>query len=397
MNTDFPAAEKQSPMRNRIAKPITAAMPLAAGPSPASAAPPHATTDMVMVNGLGTLFGYDADPEVWKGSDTMIVNTVPGMVTDGAIRDVLSAGISAVNITIGHVSGDIEAFEYSVRDIGCWDRILRLRPEQLIKVSTTSDILQAKREGKVGVIYGFQNAEMMGDKADRVDIFADLGVRVFQLTYNKANLIGDGLMAPENRGLSRFGREVIERLNARRMLIDLSHSGENTCLDAARASSGPIIISHTGCRALVDLPRNKSDAELKLVADKGGYAGIYFMPFLAKQGPARAEHVVAHIDHAINICGEDHVGIGTDGSISEIPDMKQYLEQQAEYVEQRRKEGVAAPGESASNPFFVVDLTGPDQFRKLARLLGQKGYKHARIEKILGGNFLRVARDVWGG
>src|SRR3546814_11575822 len=112
---------------------------------------------------------------------------------------------------------------------------------------------------------------MMGDDATRADIFADLGVRVIQLTYNPGNQLGDGSMAPQNRGLSPFGREVIERLNANRIMVDLSHSGERTCLEAAAHSSRPIPLKHTGCRAPVDLPPNKTNAELRTLAATGGF------------------------------------------------------------------------------------------------------------------------------
>ncbi|RYD91256.1 MAG: peptidase M19, partial [Sphingomonadales bacterium] len=245
--------------------------------------------------------------------------------------------------------------------------------------------------------YGFQNGAMMGKDASRVDIFADLGVRVFQLTYNPANQLGDGSMAPENRGLTSFGREVVARANARRVMVDLSHSGEKTCLDAARTSTAPISINHTGCRAVTDLPRNKTDAELRLVAERGGFVGIYFMPFLNVSGHARAEDVVAHIDHAVNICGEDHVGIGTDGDVSQIDDLKAYEAVLAEEIARRRAAGISAAGERPDTYPFVVDLRGPDQFRKLVRLLEARGYSARRIEKILGANFLRFAQDVWGG
>jgi membrane dipeptidase len=127
----------------------------------------------------------------------------------------------------------------------------------------------------------FQNAAMMATDFDRVDVFADLGVRVFQLTYNRANHIGGGSMSPEGTGISPFGRQVIERLNARKVMVDLSHSGERTCLEASAISKAPVSINHTGCRALTDLPRNKTDEELRLVAERGGFVGIYFMPFSA--------------------------------------------------------------------------------------------------------------------
>jgi len=227
-------------------------------------------------------------------------------------------------------------------------------------------------------------------------LFANLGVRVMQLTYNPANLLGDGSVAPENRGLTPFGREVVERLNAARVMVDLSHSGRNTCLDAIRASRQPVSINHTGCRALNDLPRNKTDEELRLVAARGGFVGIFFMPFLNPSGHASAEDVVAHIDHAVDVCGEDHVGIGTDGSVTAIDDLQAYMAVLAREIAARQAAGVSAAGERADTLPFVVDLRGVDQFRELAGRLERRGYTAARIEKILGRNFVRYATDVWG-
>jgi membrane dipeptidase len=203
-------------------------------------------------------------------------------------------------------------------------------------------------------------------------------------------------MVAENHGLTPFGRQVVERLNADRVMVDLSHSGERTCLDAARLSRQPISINHTGCRALADLPRNKTDEELRLVASRGGFVGIYFMPFLNLSGHASAADVVAHIDHAVNVCGEDHVGIGTDGSVTTIDDLAGYRATLAKEVAARAAAGIAAKGERADTLPFVIDLRGPEQFRELARRLAQRGYSTGRIEKILGLNFLRFAAEVWG-
>ncbi|MGZ8407603.1 MAG: dipeptidase, partial [Caulobacteraceae bacterium] len=191
--------------------------------------------------------------------------------------------------------------------------------------------------------------------------------------------------------------EAVERMNAARAMVDLSHSGQQICLDAARASKAPISINHTGCRALADLPRNKTDEELRLVAERGGFVGIYFMPFLRLDGRARAEDVVAHIEHAVKVCGEDHVGVGTDGGTSQIDDLDNYRAHLANENAERRKAGVAAPGEGPDVYPFVVDLRGPHQFHKLAVMLKARGHSQARIDKIMGRNFLRFAQEVWGG
>ena len=339
----------------------------------------------LIVNALG---GLD-DPNI--ESDSLVPRLTPRVLAEAH-----ASGLTAVNVTLGYVSGDEDPFEASVRDIAETDALLRAHANDVRKVLTAADIERSRDDGRIGLVYGFQNGAMLGDDVARVDIFAGLGVRVFQLTYNPANQLGDGSMAPGNRGLTPFGREAIARINAARCMVDLSHSGEKTCLEAAQVSTAPISINHTGCRALADLPRNKTDAELRLVAERGGFVGIYFMPFLTLSGHAHAADVVAHIDHAIDVCGEDHVGIGTDGTITQIDDLQAYQAVLAREIEQRRAAGISAAGESADAYPFVVDLRGPEQFRELERLLATKGYSEGRIDKILGLNFLRYARTIWG-
>src|SRR5882757_1487572 len=342
-------------------------------------------------------------PALGPWADSIIVNALGGLEDpnpkksdERVMRDAHASGLTAVNLTLGYVFGDMEPFETTVRDIAKTDSQVLADPKNLLKVYTAADILRAKTEHKIGFIYGFQNAAMLGNDASRVEIFAGLGVRVIQLTYNGPNALGDGSMVAENRGLTPFGHDVVAQLNANHVMVDLSHSGQRICLDAARASKQPISINHTGCRALVDVPRNKTDEELRLVASKGGFVGIYFMPFLNETSHASADDVVAHIDHAVNVCGEDAVGIGTDGSVTAIDDLKGYMAVLAQENADRRKAGISAPGEGPDIVPFVVNLRGVNQFYELAERLRQKGFSTGRVEKILGRNFVRYARDVWG-
>lgn len=364
------------------ALPLPAAAQRRAGP---------ASDDMLIVNALG---GF-SDPNAPRGQ-AMIGGSRWRPLSLRVLRDARASGMNAVNLTLGYVAGEMEPFEHSVREIGFWDWRLRHHAADLTKILTADDILRARREGKIGVIYGFQNAAMMGTDPRRAEIFADLGVRVIQLTYNPANTLGDGSMAPQNRGITPFGREVIAALNQNRIMVDLSHSGQRTCLEAARASARPISINHTGCRALTDLPRNKTDEELRLVASRGGFVGIYFMPFLSPDSVAEPEDVVAHIDHAVNVCGEDHVGIGTDGGTTAVDDMAAYRARTRQEIAERRAAGIGASGENPDTLPFVERLSGPTQFRQLIRLLRQRGYNQRRIEKIMGLNFLSYAREIWG-
>ncbi|MFB4278671.1 dipeptidase [Nonomuraea sp. MTCD27] len=345
----------------------------------------------IVVNALGVLDNPNAE-----AAGTLVQTSDRLTIDERTLADAHASGVTAINVTLGYTMGDFPPYQHTLREIGTWDAIIRAHHEHLVRVDTAEDIAEAKRTGKIGIIYGFQNAAAVEDRPERVATFSRLGVRVIQLTYNQANQVGDGSMAPGNRGLTPLGREVVAALNEQRVMVDLSHSGERTCLEAARVSAQPVSINHTGCRALVDLPRNKTDEELRLVASRGGFVGIYFMPFLNASGHARASDVVEHIVHAVNVCGEDHVGIGTDGTITAIDDLDAYRDRLAEHVALRRQAGASAAGERSDTFPFVVDLRGVDQFRELARLLEERGYSSARIEKILGLNFYTYAKAVWG-
>ncbi|WP_431256563.1 dipeptidase [Roseateles chitinivorans] len=311
-----------------------------------------------------------------------------------SLDDALASGLYAVNITLGHVAGSDDPRAATERDIAGWDAFIDTHP-QLLKVRTGEDLAAARREGRIGVIYGFQNTEMLGTEVAAVDHFADLGVRVIQLTYNGRNAVGCGATVPDDDGLSAFGAEVVERLQQRRVLVDLSHSSERTCLDALRLATRPVAITHTGCRAIADHPRNKSDAELRLLAERGGVVGLYFMPYLRLGGQPHAEDLLAHLAHAIDVCGEDHVGLGTDGGSTPHDDMAAYRQHLEDEVTLRRSLGIGAPGETADVGLFLPDLCGPGQYQELARLLSVRGYRASRIEKILHGNFRRLMTETW--
>jgi len=313
-----------------------------------------------------------------------------------ALADARSAGLSAVNITLGHVAGSGDAFAETVRDITGWNAFIAAHAGALRRVQCVGDIAAAAEAGQVGVIYGFQNTEMLGSELDRVRLFAKMGVRVIQLTYNGRNAVADGATVREDAGLTRFGAEVVERLQAEGVLVDLSHSSEKTCLGALEVARRPLAITHSACRAVADHPRNKSDVELRRLAERGGVIGLYFMPYLRRSGQPMAADLVAHLEHAIDVCGEDHVGLGTDGGTTLHDDMTAYRRKLEDEVAQRRALGIGAPGETADVVTFLPDLCGPTQFQRLADLLEARGHRAARIEKILGGNFRRLMSEAWG-
>ncbi|KQV48777.1 peptidase M19 [Pelomonas sp. Root1217] len=350
----------------------------------------------LVINALGVLDNPNIRIQPSAGDRSEMAYSSTGQnVDERSLGDARAAGLTAVNITLGHVAGSAEPFEATVADIAGWDAFIRARSALLRKVHTAADFDAARAGGQTGVIYGFQNTEMLGRDVERVALFANLGVRVIQLTYNGRNAVGCGATVPDDTGLSGFGAEVVERLQTESVLVDLSHSSEQTCLDALRVARRPVAITHTGCRAVADHPRNKSDAELRLLADKGGVVGLYFMPYLRLAGQPMASDLIHHLEHAIDVCGEDHVGLGTDGGTTAIDDMDAYRAMLAAETELRRSMGIGAPGETPDVSLFLPDLCGPMQFIELAQLLAARGHSSARIDKILGGNFRRVMAQAW--
>ena len=232
-------------------------------------------------------------------------------LTPEMIRNAQASGITAVNLTIG--GGTPEGVFQSMAR---WERDLERHPDVLLTIRSLADLTTAKERKKLGLIYGFQDGVAIGGDLSRVALYHAFGLRIVQLTYNVRNMFGDGCLQPENGGLTPLGRQFVETLNQQGITVDLAHCGLQTTADAIEHSSKPVAISHSGCRAVADRPRSKPDAILKRMADKGGVVGIYLMPFLTMQGQPRAEDLVRHIEHAINVCGEDHVGIGSDLSIT---------------------------------------------------------------------------------
>ena len=314
----------------------------------------------------------------------------------GHVADIRASGLSAVNLTVSGVGSYARNADETIRNIAYWNAQIAAHPDRLLLVRRAGQLAEAKASGRLGLIYGFQDATPIGEDLDQVERFDQFGVRVFQLTYNRRNLVGDGCLEPGNAGLSRFGHALVEKLNDRQLLIDLSHAGERTTREAIARSKGPVAISHTGCAALADLPRNKTDTELRELAAKGGVAGIYLMPFLRAKGQPTADDLIAHIEHAVKVCGEDHVGIGSDGTISPIDFTDEFRRKHAEDVANRRARGISAPGEEPDVYTFLPDLNSADRLDVLAGLLARRGHGDARIGKILGGNFARLFGAAWG-
>jgi len=308
---------------------------------------------------------------------------------DEIMKMIRDSGVMAVKATLGGAMGD---FAGTVADVAKADQLIEKRPEFFLKVRTVADLDRARTEKKLGVIYSFESAAMLEDKIERIEVFRGLGVRVMQLNYNRRTPFGVGCLDGETDGLTDLGRQAIAKMNELGVALDLSHSNTKTTAEGIAASTKPPLITHAGCRAVYQHPRNKEDRELKALADKGGVVGIYMLPYItpSPKQPMREDYL-QHLEQALKVCGEDHVGIGSDVSFFEVGESD--LAEMKKDTEKRKADGIAAPGED--RPTYIPDLNTPRKMELVADALLQRGHKPAVVEKILGGNFRRVFGEIW--
>ncbi|MFL6741933.1 MAG: dipeptidase [Sphingomicrobium sp.] len=318
-------------------------------------------------------------------------------LSDRAWSEMMATGVTLLRDTVFPVGNGTDPWGDYVKDIALKQNILNANPDRLQLVRSAADILKAKREKRFAWLYGTQDSCMVGPELDRLAQLKKDGVMTVQLTYNNRNLAGDGALEPANAGLSKLGRATIERIEAEKLLLDLAHGGARTMAEATSHAKRPLVISHTGARALADHPRNTSDETIRAVADKGGVVGVYFMPFLTLDSHPKGADLIAHVEHVAKVAGEDHVGIGTDNGVLPTTLDEATKAKLKTWQEQRIKAGIAAPGEAVGVYPLVEDYNSVDRYRRFAADLQKRGWSEARLEKLMGGNFLRVYREAWGG
>jgi len=296
-----------------------------------------------------------------------------------------ACGITAFHNSFG--IGGPNAYDEALQFISAWSGFAGRNSDVFSLVGTAVDLDHAKAKHKIAVIIGLQNAEQFREPKDVKD-FYQLGLRCAQLTYNEQNLIGSGSTDRIDGGISDYGVEIIKAMNAVGMLIDVSHSGDRTTLDAIELSPRPIAFTHSNCRALNNHPRLKTDEAIQKLARKGGVMGITGVRnFVKDREPTTIEDVVDHIDHVVKLVGIEHVGIGTDSDLMGYDHMQpdQYAQLKAAY--------------KASYAFRdKIDTDGFNHPRKMYNLtdaLLRRGYSDGNVQAVLGGNFRRLLGDSW--
>jgi membrane dipeptidase len=294
---------------------------------------------------------------------------------ENVTKVVRESGITALKSTLGGATGN---FEDAVNDIAAANQLMEKRADLFLQVRTQTDFDRARKERKLGVIYSFESANMLEDKVERIELFRQLGVRVMQLSYNRRTPFGVGCLDGETDGLTELGRKAVAKMNEIGVALDLSHSNTQTTADGIAASTKPPLITHAGCRAVYMHPRNKEDRELKALAEKGGVVGIYMLPYLTEPPKQpMLDDFMQHLEHALKVCGEDHVGIGSDVPFFRIGETD--LEEMKKATEKRKADGIAAPGED--RPTYIPDLNTPRKIEFIVDALLKRGHKPAPSKK----------------
>ncbi len=303
------------------------------------------------------LTGWESKPESFQESD---------------FKRLKDSGTTVFHPAVGYVDGDVHAA--SLRDITGWNALIDAHPDKFLRIDKADDLERAKTLGKIGIVIGQQNSEHFRT-VDDVDRFYKLGQRVSQLTYNDNAIGGGSTDLTKNLGLTEYGSKIVARMNELGMAVDVSHCSDRTTIDTVAASSKPILVTHSNCRALVPgSARCKTDDAIRKIAGMGGVIGVTMVRYFVHYGnPVTVENVLDHMDHIAKVAGIEHVGLGTD---------------------------VDLEGRDHGAPARKQDVDGIRYARKVFDLtegLVRRNYSRENIELVLGGNFQRALSGIWVG
>lgn len=304
------------------------------------------------------------------------------------VQRVLKTGYDAVNWT---VSAHSDSTETALSKIATFYWLRDAMPDQVVIVTSASDLEAPEHQGKLKIVMGFQGTDPLGHHFHYVSIFHALGVRIMQLTYNEGNRVGAGCLEPDNRGLSHFGLQVVRELNRLRMLIDLSHVGVRSSLDAIAESAHPVVFSHSNARSVRENARNLTDEQIKACAERGGVIGLAtFADFVGDthRGQPTLDQYLDHISYVADLVGVDHVGVGTD--IMEATGPKGVW-----WNANTKRRYPEVCGAMDEHMHGISGFEHWDDFGNATDGLLRRGFSEADVRKIIGGNFLRVYQEVF--
>jgi membrane dipeptidase len=314
------------------------------------------------------------------------------VLTRDQFERTLDGRVSAINLTSLRPANDLAA---SMGDLAKALRIAAENPDLVAIVTSVKEIRQTAAEGKLGIILGTQNSTFLEHDLQLLRVMQRAGIRIMQPTYMEQNQLGSGVLAKEKGGLTARGHEWVALMNELRILIDLSHVGYKTAIEAAKISKRPVICSHSNALALCDSMRNIPDEEIKAVANSGGTVGVTLWPPMLRHAERPTlEDFYAQVDYMVNLVGIDHVAFGSDCS--------ERTKTEEEWQKTFGPRGMYPEVTGILGDWFIFSqrfTVGYESLAHTGRLidgLAAHGYSEDQVDKIMGGNLLRVYEDVWG-
>jgi membrane dipeptidase len=294
------------------------------------------------------------------------------------LAELRAGGVDAVLATVA----SIEDARYTLGVLAAWHA--RARRGGFRLATSAAAIRAARTAGEVAVVLHVQGGAPLEADVDLADAYHALGVRVVQLTYNFRNLIGDGCLESVDGGLSDLGQRVVARLAELGVVVDVSHAGVRTTLEAIEAAPGPVIATHANARAVCDTPRNLTDEQIRRLAASGGVIGLCAFPaFVTADEHPTIDHLVDHAVYLSELVGPEHVGIGLD--------FAEETEEDYDYYGYDPRWYPRPPW------IYPEGIRGFADFQNLRGALERRGFNSPEVEGILGGNFIGVFERVWGG
>ncbi len=314
-----------------------------------------------------------------------------GHFTREVFEELRRADVAGVTVTCGFWEGTVESLDSLAR----WRDLATANVDLVAIARNAQDILDAQRSGRTALLLGFQNSNLLDGRIRFVELFAELGVRVIQLTYNNQNELGGSCYEAEDSGLARFGREVVREMNRCGILVDLSHVGDRTTLDAIRCSEKPVAVTHANAKSLFDHKRNKSDVVLKALAETGGALGCAaYRNIIGDHYAGSLEAWCEMVAHTVDLMGIDHVAIGTDRSHNHVTADYDWMRMG------RWTRGVDYGAGSATRPGKAAPPEWFVEVHHLGRIpegLRKAGFSPGEVDKITHGNWLRLYGEVFAG
>ena len=294
-----------------------------------------------------------------------------------------AGGLDCVHVTIVYHETALE----TLRRIGEWNLLFEQHGDLIMRVGSAADVLEAKKQGKTGVVYGFQNCSAIEDDFSLIEIFHALGVRFMQLSYNNQSLLATGCYENDDPGITRFGRQAIEEMNRVGLVIDMSHSAERSTLEAIDISERPIAITHANPAFFHPALRNKSDAVISALAQSGGMLGFSLYPHHLRNGnDCTLQDFCAMVAATADKIGIDHIGLGSDLCQGQPDSVVEWMRNGRWSKKTDFGEGSA---DNAGFPTQPEWFSSSADYPNIISGLSDHGFSPEEVEKVMGGNWLR--------